>query len=71
MRALHKQLVGSGQMTDREFHDAVLMENSIPLEMIRASLLNVPLTKETRPEWRFYGDPQPAAANASGDGEAE
>lgn len=71
MRALHKQLVGSGQMTDREFHDAVLMENSIPLEMIRASLLNVPLTKETRPEWRFYGDPQPAAANASGDGEAD
>ena len=25
-------------MTDRAFHDAVLKENSIPIEMIRASL---------------------------------
>ncbi len=57
MRSLHKQLVGSGRMTDREFHDAVLMENSIPLEMIRASLMEVPLTRDTKPNWRFYEAP--------------
>src|SRR5439155_8103344 len=38
IRALRKELVDSGRMTNRQFHDAVLRENAIPLEMIRASL---------------------------------
>lgn len=54
MRALHQQLVGTGQMTDKEFHDAVLLENSIPLEMIRASLLELPLERNFEANWRFY-----------------
>ncbi len=28
---LRKELVGTGKMTDREFHDAVLKENRIPI----------------------------------------
>src|SRR5215467_12522447 len=35
--ALHKELVGSGKMTNRQFHDAILRENRIPVEMIRSS----------------------------------
>lgn len=54
MRSLHRQLVGSGRMSNREFHDAVLLENSIPLEMIRASLLGSPLKRDYKPNWRFY-----------------
>jgi uncharacterized protein (DUF885 family) len=54
--ALHKELVGSGKMTNREFHDAVLKENSIPIEMIRASLTNQKLTKDFHTQWKFYGD---------------
>src|SRR5204862_2273336 len=38
LRSLHKELVESGKMTNRAFHDAVLQENSIPIEMVRASL---------------------------------
>ena len=37
-RALHKELVGSKKMTEREFADAVLHENSMPIEMLRADL---------------------------------
>ncbi len=57
MRSLHRQLVGGKRMTNREFHDAVLLENSIPLEMIRASLLGTPLSRDYQPQWRFYDRP--------------
>jgi hypothetical protein len=34
-RALHKELVGSGKMTNRAFHDAIYREGNIPIEMLR------------------------------------
>jgi len=42
-------------MTNRAFHDAVLRENSIPVEMIRASLTNQRLAKDFTTSWKFYG----------------
>ena len=53
MRALRIEAVDSGKMTEKEFHDAVLKENSIPLELIRASLLNIPLAPYFESTWRF------------------
>ena len=38
IRALRRELVESKKMTDRQFHDAILKENSIPVDLIRASL---------------------------------
>jgi hypothetical protein len=55
--ALHEELVGSGKMTDRQFHDAVLKENRIPVEMIRASLTKQRLTRDYKSSWRFHGEP--------------
>ena len=55
--ALHKELVGSGKMTNRDFHDAILKENSIPVELIRADLTGQPLTRDYKPSWRFYDLP--------------
>jgi len=54
-RALHQELVGSGKMTDREFHDAILKMNAIPVEMVRASLTKQPLDAGFVPNWKFYG----------------
>lgn len=53
LRALYRELVGSGRMTNREFHDTVLKENSIPVEMIRASLTAQELTSDYTSRWRF------------------
>jgi uncharacterized protein (DUF885 family) len=53
LRALHRELVESGTMTDKQFNNAVLMENSVPIEMIRASLKGVQLEKDWEPRWRF------------------
>src|SRR5215813_3144908 len=55
IRGLHKDFVDSGKMTNREFHDALLKENRIPIEMMRASLTKQKLTKNFVSSWKFYG----------------
>ncbi|HEX7025011.1 MAG TPA: DUF885 family protein [Gemmatimonadales bacterium] len=55
-RALHQDLVGSGRMTDRAFHDAVLQSGPMPVEMVRALLVRTPLTRSFAPGWRFAGE---------------
>jgi len=54
-RALHQELVGSGRMTNREFHDAILQSGPIPVELVRARLTGAPLTRDHRASWRFAG----------------
>ncbi|MFQ5749393.1 MAG: DUF885 family protein [Planctomycetota bacterium] len=56
LRALHEELVGGGVMDDRGFHDAILRQNSIPVEMIRAALTEAPLSPDYRPNWKFAGE---------------
>lgn len=51
---LHRDLVGSGKLTDRQFHDAILKEGSIPVEMVRAILTRQKLDKDFSAKWRFY-----------------
>ena len=52
-RELHREIIQSGKMTNREFHDAILKENSIPVELLRAKLLNLEVQKDYKPSWRF------------------
>lgn len=58
-RALHKDLVESGKLSNRQFHDAILKENRVPVEMVRATLTNQPMTRDFKSNWKFYG-PNPA-----------
>jgi hypothetical protein len=52
--ALKKELVDGGKMTYKQYHDAVMQENSLPVEMVRAILTNQPLTKDFKSSWKFY-----------------
>lgn len=54
--ALNKELVESGTMTNKQFHDAVMRENSLPVEMVRATLLKKELPEDYETSWRFYED---------------
>jgi uncharacterized protein (DUF885 family) len=60
IRQLRKELVDSGKISEREFHDAILKENRIPITMVRASLTKQALSPDKPPEWRFYGTLAPA-----------
>jgi len=55
IHALHKELVDTKKMTDRAFHDQILKENRIPVEMVRAILTKQPLTRDFKSSWKFYG----------------
>ena len=51
--ALHHELVDSGKMKNREYHDLIYKENRIPVEMVRAILTNQKLTRDFKTSWRF------------------
>jgi uncharacterized protein (DUF885 family) len=55
-RALHHELVDSGKMTNRAFHDRILKEGRIPVEMLRAIMTDQPLSPEFKANWKFYGE---------------
>jgi len=52
--ALKKELVDSGKMSYKQYHDAILHLNAMPVEMIRAILTKQPLEKDFTTKWRFY-----------------
>lgn len=54
LMSLKHELVDSGKMTYKQYHDAVIKENLIPIEMVRATLTNQPLNKDFTTSWKFY-----------------
>jgi uncharacterized protein (DUF885 family) len=52
-RALHAELVERGRMTDRQFHDRVLMSGAMPVEMVRAVLTDQKLPRNYRASWKY------------------
>jgi uncharacterized protein (DUF885 family) len=55
-RALYRELVASGRMSARDFHDTILKNHRIPVEMVRAILTNAPLDRDYRARWRFAAE---------------
>ena len=62
LRALHHDLVGGGTMSNRAFHDAVLRQGSIPIELVRAALTGQKLARDHHAAWRWRGDVQAEGA---------
>lgn len=52
--ALNKELVGTGKMSAKQFHDAVLQQNEMPVELLRTILLGKPPGIDFTTQWRFY-----------------
>lgn len=54
LRQLHREMVESGRMSDRAFHDHVLQAGRMPIEMVRASVTGLTPPRNFRSNWRFY-----------------
>ena len=52
--ALHKELVDSGKMTNRAFHDALYREGNMPVEMVRLAVNGQKVTRDYKTSWKFY-----------------
>lgn len=64
IRSLHGQAVGPGRMSERDFNDTILTMGTIPVEFIRAAVLDIPLSQDHEADWLFAGpldSEQPAA----------
>jgi uncharacterized protein (DUF885 family) len=57
--ALHRELVGGHQLTEKEFHDGILRLGPIPVELLRASLINQPLQPDFKTTWKFDAPTKP------------
>jgi uncharacterized protein (DUF885 family) len=51
---LKNEIVNSKKMTLKEFHDAVMHQNSMPIEILRNILLNNQISEAYKTSWRFY-----------------
>ncbi|MCZ2458675.1 MAG: DUF885 domain-containing protein [Chitinophagales bacterium] len=56
MYQLHGEVVGKGKMTDRQFNDTFLQNNTIPIEMFRALVTDQKLNPDFSTQWKFEGD---------------
>ncbi|MHB8635893.1 MAG: DUF885 family protein [Fimbriimonadaceae bacterium] len=63
-RALRHELVDSGKMSDKAFHDAILHENCIPIAMLRGILIGKIPAPNAKPSWRFLDELPREAASA-------
>ena len=55
---LRREMVDSEEgprWSEKAFHDAVMRENSMPIEILRVLLKEEKLTEDQRPSWKFYG----------------
>jgi hypothetical protein len=53
-QALHRELVLTGKMTEREFHDAILKGGPMPVSVVRARLRGDSLAGGLPGDWKFY-----------------
>ena len=56
LRALYAELVASGRMKEKDFHDRILRGGPMPIEMVRASLTEKALPRDYRAGWKFAGE---------------
>jgi Bacterial protein of unknown function (DUF885) len=52
--ALRNEIIANKKMTVKQFHDAVMQQNSMPIEMLRNILTDQPIKEDYETQWRFY-----------------
>jgi uncharacterized protein (DUF885 family) len=52
--SLRQELVVKGKMTEKQFHDRILQENEMPIELLRALITDQELSPDFKASWRFY-----------------
>lgn len=54
LMSIKDEVVESGSMSYKEFHDRVIKENYLPMEMLRAILTKQNLSPDHETAWKFY-----------------
>ena len=51
--ALRKEMVDSGKMPEKTFHDLILTQNAMPIEILRARVMGKTLNPSHKASWKF------------------
>ncbi len=51
--SMRDEMVNSGKMGEKEFHDLIMSQNAMPIEILRAKVTGNPLDKNHKASWRF------------------
>jgi uncharacterized protein (DUF885 family) len=51
--SLREEMVDSGKMEEKAFHDLIMQQNTMPVEILRAKVTGQSLDKNHRASWRF------------------
>jgi uncharacterized protein (DUF885 family) len=51
---LREMVVDSGEMGQKEYHDAILNLGVLPIEMVKAAIRGEELSRDFKPGWKFY-----------------
>jgi uncharacterized protein (DUF885 family) len=51
--ALRGELVNSGKMKEKDFHDTILQNGPISIELLRALITNQSLSRDFKTQWKF------------------
>lgn len=56
LRGLRHEVVDTKQMSERDFHDEILRQGSMPIALLRLALSKQKLTRDMPIDWKFAGD---------------
>ncbi|MFC1783228.1 DUF885 family protein, partial [Planctomycetota bacterium] len=59
LRILHKEVVESGKMNAKEFHDTVIQSGGMPFTLVRLLVNGENLNPDMNLDWKFYGESIP------------
>ncbi|KAJ3463480.1 hypothetical protein MRS44_008266 [Fusarium solani] len=51
---LREMVVDTKEVSEKEYHDAILKTGMLPIEMVKALITGDELSRDFKPEWKFY-----------------
>jgi uncharacterized protein (DUF885 family) len=66
LRGLRRELVDSGAMTEKDFHDEIMRQGNMPIALLRLRMTKERLTRDMDINWKFYGELPGQASRTSG-----
>jgi uncharacterized protein (DUF885 family) len=56
IRGMRREIVDGGMRTEKDFHDEILRQGSMPVAFLRLAVSKMPLTRDMSVDWTFYGE---------------
>jgi hypothetical protein len=56
IRGMRREIVDSGARTEKDFHDEIMRQGSMPVAFLRLAVGKQKLTRDMSVDWKFYGE---------------